>query len=586
MFWAGVVGVIGALSSILFRIAMSAVRKVLTGQDAEFVVIASSLPWWMRLAVPTVGGLSAGLVLVLGHRVLERSRSTDYMEAVVLGDGMVRARPTMVKSLSALLSIASGASLGREGPMVQLAAMLGSLTARVRGFPLPRRRLLVACGAAAGIASAYNAPISGALFVAEVVFGSIAMESLGPLIVSSVVASLTLRYAINAETVFEVHGFRLASPGELGAYVLLGFVAGAVAPWFLRALRKAEELFQKLPVPLWLRLGIGGAVVGVISIRFPSVWGNGYAVVNSLLHETWTWSMVAMVFVAKLAATSATVGSGAVGGVFTPTLFMGAAIGQLLAIPLHRLLPDATGAPQYYALVGMGCFLTATTHAPLMAILMVFEMTLDWAIIIPLTLGCVAAYFTARSIESESIYSRSLARKKGEKQEAPLETVHASDLMNSEPPRVLMSATFREVAEHFARGQHDNLFVVDATGRFRGAVPMRAMEAWLNDPDLQGWAIASDLLKDDFPAVTARTPLSELVERFSLHRANRIAVVDQETGALVGSVAKADVLLALAHGSGGQNGGAAGSQFRSPLVASRLGVTRKAHLIPGPHTHR
>lgn len=152
--------------------------------------------------------------------------------------------------------------------------------------------------------------------------------------------------------------------------------------------------------------------------------------------------------------------------------------------------------------------------------------------------------------------------------------------MNSEPPRVLMSATFREVAEHFARGQHDNLFVVDATGRFRGAVPMRAMEAWLNDPDLQGWAIASDLLKDDFPAVTARTPLSELVERFSLHRANRIAVVDQETGALVGSVAKADVLLALAHGVGVKTAEPPGVLPHRQTRLARAGQTRETAWQP------
>lgn len=552
--WACVIGVVGALTSLLFRGGTQWVAMLLTGHRGDFVEVALSLPWWSRLAIPALGALGAGIVLQHGTRMLGGKQSTDYMEAIVLGDGRIGARPTLVKSLSALLSISSGASIGREGPMVQLAAMVGSLLARVRGLPLPRRRLLVACGAAAGIASAYNAPISGALFVAEIVFGSIAMESLGPLIVSSVSASLALRYVASAQPIFAVGAFRLVSLWELGAYALLGVVAGLGGPWFLHLLRWAERLFRAIPGPLWLRMTLGGLVVGSISIASPQVWGNGYSVVDSMLHDD--WAMKALVFVAacKLAATAAAVGSGAVGGVFTPTLFMGAALGSAMAIPLHRMWPSSTGSPQAYALVGMGCFLSATTHAPLMAILMIFEMTLDYAIVIPLTLGCVVAYFVAYGVEKDSIYTKSL---KGARSEIPLSEVTVRDVMKPEPWTILVGASFSEVANLFARSRHEYLFVVTADGQFQGAIPLRAMEPWLQDPDLKPWAIAGDLVDPEFPSVSPDLGMQELLERFARHRGNRLAVVDSATTRkLLGSVAKTDVLLTLAHGIGSTPRGA------------------------------
>jgi CIC family chloride channel protein len=294
---------------------------------------------------------------------------------------------------------------------------------------------------------------------------------------------------------------------------------------------------------------LGGLAVGGISVAAPQVWGNGYGVVNSMLHDDWTWKAVVLVTAWKLTATAASVGSGAVGGVLTPTLFMGAALGTALGIPLHRIWPESTAAPQAYALVGMGCFLAATTHAPLMAILLVFEMTLDYSIVMPLTLGCVVSYFTAYGIEKDSIYSQSLG---GRKTEPSLAEVRVCDVMKDEPWKVLESASFGEVTARFAGSQQEFLFVVAADGAFRGAIPLRAMEPWLRDSDLEPWAIAGDIVDEAFPVVVPETELEDLLERFARHRGNRLAVIDgQVTRRLVGSVSKADVLLTLAHGIGG-----------------------------------
>lgn len=547
--WAGVIGLAGGLSSVLFRGAIHGFQWLLTGHSGSLVQIATGLSVEQRVLVPALGGLLAGAILHFGTRLLPGQSSTDYMEAVVLGNGVIRVRSTLVKSLSSLLSIASGGSIGREGPMVQLSAMLASLVGRMARLPTPRLQLMVACGAAAGIASAYNAPIAGALFVAEIVLGSISMESFGPLIVSSVLATITTRELLGGKPVYEIPTFEMVSKWELFPYLVLGLIAGATAPLFLRFLQKSEELFSKVNASPYARLALGGLVVGVLSIPSPEVCGNGYSVVTSILHSSWIWQALALLLVFKLLATGATVGSGAVGGLFTPTLFCGAALGALFGIPLHACLPDWTATSPAYALVGMGCFLAATTHAPLTSILILFEMTLDYAIVPPLMLACVTAYYVSCGIEKRSIYSDSLDRKREEAQSPSLEEIKVAGLMKPDPPVVLETAPFMEVAQMFAKYRHNFLYVVNRDHQFRGAIGIHDIKSVLNDPDLEHarCIIAVDLMRQRFPLLTPDMSLMDAMRVFSTHEGERIPVLDGQGQKLLGVVSKKDVLLTLAH---------------------------------------
>lgn len=409
VFWAALVGFCGALASVAFREVARLFEMLFTGQSTSLVQAAAGLEWWHRALVPMVGGLFAGWMLHLAGRTLTSPRAVDYMEAVLVGDGRIGFRATMFNSISSLLTIASGGSIGREGPMVQLAAMLGSKLGLLARAPIPRLRLMVACGGAAGIAAAYNAPISGALFVSEIVLGSTAMESFGPLVVASVTASATIHQFLGYGPVYEVPHVQFASNWELWIYILLGVLLGHLAPPFLALLDFAKSRFFRLDLPLYWRLALGGLIVGCISIFVPHVWGNGYSVVGQILYgQLFGWWLLA-ILAAKVLATSATVGSGAVGGVFTPTLFIGCAVGSLFGQLVHLLLPTHTSVPTAYALVGMGGFLAATTHAPLTSILMLFEMTLDYQIVLPLMLTCVTAHYAAKVYRrGESIYHGSL----------------------------------------------------------------------------------------------------------------------------------------------------------------------------------
>lgn len=547
LFWAGIIGFLGGISAIAFRHAIAGLQWMMTGHAGSFVAIASGLPWWERLIVPTAGGLTAGLVLQFGLKLTRHIPFNDYMEAIALGDGVVRSRPTLVKSCSSLFSIASGGSIGREGPMVQIASMLASLVGRFLTASPPRRRLLTACGAAAGIASAYNAPIAGALFVAEIVLGSIAMESFGPLVFASVVATLTVRTFYSAQPVFHVPTFNMVSGYELALFLGLGIVAGFLAPLMLRLLDLTKTAFAKWNGPTWLKLAVGGLAVGAVSIYTPQVWGNGYSVVSSILQTDWLWKTLVVVLLCKLIATAACFGSGAVGGVFTPTLFMGAAFGCLVGKLIHALFPVATAEPNAYALIGMGAFLAATTQAPLMAILMLFEMTLDYAIVLPLMIACVTAYYMARSISKRSVYSHALETDRQERRRFSLTETKVRELLKPAPPVVKLNASFAEICQMFHSSQHNKLYVIGDAQRLLGVIPLEAIRPHISDPDLATLVIAQDLLDESFPVTTADSSMASAVELFSHRMCERLPVVNNlQRRTLLGTISKTDILLALA----------------------------------------
>jgi len=545
--WAGVIGFCGALTSIGFRYATSELHKLLTGSSTSGLVESfMQLSWWARLTIPAIGGLLAGLVLYLGMRWRGDVTTTDYMEAVVLGDGKISTRRSLVKCLSAMFTIASGGSIGREGPLVQLSSLVASIAGRWRNWSTPRLRLLVGCGAAAGIASAYNAPIAGALFVAEIVLGSVAMEIFGPLVFASVIATLTARGFIGSDPIYAIPHFQLNSNWEILPYLLLGLFAGVVAPWFLRLLRASENLASRVSVPVYLKMLVGGIIVGALAIFHPEVCGNGYSTVNTILAGSQTWQLVAVILLFKVLATAATFGSGAVGGVFTPTLFVGASLGYLFGIASGHMPLSLTDNPSAFALVGMGAFLAATTHAPIMAIIMIFELTLEYQIILPLMLACVVGYYTSVGLEKRSIYTDALKRKGAGDYRHQLAELHVRDLLKPDPLTVSPTARFAEIGQKFIANRFNYLYVAEG-GRFVGAISLHDIKNYLNAPELAELIIAGDIVREDFPVIPPSASLSEALDCFARHVGERLPVVSSMDGnRLIGSLSKTDVILALA----------------------------------------
>src|ERR1019366_8454360 len=280
---AGGVGVIGGLVNIFFYYATESVSLFFLRQPGELVEVAEKMVPWQRVLTPTLGGLCAGLVLHWGLRMAGPLRSSNLLEVVVAGDGRLPLRSGIVKFLSSLVTIGSGGSIGREGGIVQLAATLSSKWGQVAKWPPYRLRLLVGCGAASGIAAAYNAPISGAVFAALIVLGNFSMNLFAPLVFASVVATMVSRSFFGIRPWYTVPPFEFTSLIQLPWFVFLGIVSGGMGAAFMKLLNQSEVAASKVRAPIYVKLALGGLVVGLIAIWFPGVWGNGYVVTNRIL---------------------------------------------------------------------------------------------------------------------------------------------------------------------------------------------------------------------------------------------------------------------------------------------------------------
>jgi CIC family chloride channel protein len=550
LIWAGLIGVLGALASDGFRKASELLQYVATGSSSAIITSFVGLTWWQRLTVPIAGGLLAGLTLWFGNRLFASVRqktTTDYMEAIVVGSGNISVRASVVKSVSALFSISTGTSIGREGPLVQLSSLAASLVSRILKMPIPQRRHLVACGAAAGIACAYRAPIAASLFVAEIILGTVAVESLGPLILASVVAAFVSQFLSGGEPLYKSPGFNLHTRWEIIPLCLVGIFLGLLAPGYLRCLRLAERLFSKVDVPVPCKLALGGAIVGALAILNPEVCGNGQGLLESLFHQNWVWSGIMAIILLKLVATAAAFGSGVVGGVFTPTLFIGAATGVLYGQTVHSLAPGLGADPAMYGFIGMGSFLAATTGAPLMAILMAFELTLDYSIVPYLMVNCVVAYYCSGIFEKRFMYGESLERKGAAFFKQQLAQVNLQDLVRIDPLTLPQNATFAQIAETFVQHRFQHIYIVDKENRLLGAISLHDVKTFLDRPELESVVIAADIMDEDFPRVSRTQGMSEALHKFSEANSERLPVVDNlHSKRLIGSISKTDIILHLA----------------------------------------
>jgi CIC family chloride channel protein len=543
--WAVLVGILGAGSSLLFEHVTAWLQYLFTAQQGGNLAVFDQLGPWRRLAVPTLGGLAAGVVLTLGQRYI-RQEATDYMEAITLGNGKVPVRSTLYRSLAALFSIASGEAIGKEGPLLQLSAMLASACGRFRRLPPARLRLLVACGAAAGIAAAFNAPIAAALFVAEIVLGSLAMETLGPLIFASAASIITLQTFGAAKPLYVLDKFHAPGVYEVLLLGVLGVACGLMACAFLRLLEQFKQIFAKVPLPLTIKLGLGGFVVGLIAIIHPEVTGNGYDVVKSLLNDQWFWQAVFLTLLFKMFATSVVFGSGAVGGVFTPTLMVGACTGFLCWQGFDTLFPSLHLQMAGFTTIGMGAMLAAATQAPIMSILMVFEMTLSYEIMIPLMLATVIGYYTVRGFGLQSLYAPHRRKTVKDVFSFPLEAITVADIMQTQPGTVPPNAPFDELARHFVTGGMDRQYVVDPDHRLIGVVRLEDLTDYLHSTALADSIIARDIAYEDAPTLGPEISLPQALVAFTQAREHELPVVRKKNCELLGTLSRNDLLLTLA----------------------------------------
>ena len=511
---AGCVGLIGGAINLVFTFLSDRFGALLW----SFPVTVQSIPSSVVIVLLTMGGgLLAGLFLHFGLHYIGRQGTTNFLEAVHVGDGRLPFRTAVVKGVSSLISIVSGASIGREGSITQLTATMASKWGQLLKWPPYRLRLMVACGAASGMAAAYNAPIAGAVFAAQIVLGNFAMNLFAPLVFASVVATIMSRSFLGQAPLYEVPAIDFTND-QLVWFLLLGVLCGLMAALFQKALRSSERWLGNTRWPIYLRLALGGLIVGLLTILFPGVIGNGYQEASQVLHgDVGVRQLLGLTF-ARFLATVIVVGVGTLGGIFTPTLFLGAGLGGLYYYGLDWCFDTPLLPIGAYALVGMGGMLAGTTHAPLLAMIMIFELTLNYSLMPPLMLTCVVATLIARSMHRANVYSEGLDLK-GFATSWETERIGAAtrrrigDLMLAPTVPLREVDSFETMTERFIKSTYHYLPVVDDDDRLKGIVALQDLKEYLTMGDHLTSVIAIDVMR---PPPLVLTPDQRLDEAMSI----------------------------------------------------------------------
>jgi CIC family chloride channel protein len=464
------VGLGGGLGAVAFRALIASASWLAFGVVGAFLekhVGAAGVV--LQLAL---GGAIAAFIAsrfapeAKGHGVPE------VMEAVALRGGIMRPRVIAVKALASATSIGFGGSCGREGPIVQIGSAIGSVIGQLSRAPAPIVRTLVACGAAAGISATFNAPIGGVFFASEVILGEFAPRSFAAIVVASVVSAVIGRSFLGNHPSFSAAGFALVSPMELPLYALLGVLAALWAMGFVNLLYATEDWFERLRVPPWSKGALGFAIVGVIGIWFPQVFGVGYDAIQQVFYSHVPAAHAFTLALLKPLATSLTLGAGGSGGVFAPSLFTGAFLGDGFGGLAHHAFPSWTGPAAAYGLVGMAAVFAAASEAPITAIMIVFEMSDDYTIILPLMIAVVIATLLGRKLLGSTIYERKLLRRGIDWQRIRnpkvFERVSVSQVMRMPPSIAHSDQTIRSLAAE--SGSTELALPVCAGDRFVGVV--------------------------------------------------------------------------------------------------------------------
>ncbi len=517
------------------------------GQGAPSLAYLRGLHWWWKLAIPTVGGLGVGFIVryfapeARGHGVPE------VMEAVAVRGGIIRKRVAAAKAVASALSIGTGGSTGREGPIIQIGAAIGSTIGRYVGLNPQRVKVYVACGAAAGIAAAFNAPLAGAIFAAEVILADFAVPRLGPVVVASVAGTTTSHALLGDTRAFIVPAYDLVSAWEFIPYLILGVLCGLMAVAFIKVLYRFEDTFDASPIPRVLQPAVGGLLVGAMSLAVPQVLGMGYETITGTVLGGGVWYALIGLALVKLLATSLTLGSGGSGGIFAPSLFLGATTGGALGHVVHSLFPDITAAHGAYALVGMGGLVAATTHAPITAILILFEMTGSYKIMLPLMLTCIGAVVLSARVHRESIYTEKLMRRginlRGGREINVLRNQKVSEVLREDVEIVRADAPLSALLSVAVDGPHSQFFVQDAEGRFLGVIHAAEVRRVFFDGNLSDLVIATDLVEAPTIHLVPEDTLDQAMRLFGQAGQDEIPVMSAEDrGKLLGVVSRTDCI--------------------------------------------
>jgi CIC family chloride channel protein len=546
MITALIVGLGAGFGAVVFRWLIGAI------QTFAFQTGPTLLGFLGRFAIvpiPAIGGLIVGLLVYYLAREAKGHGVPEVMEAMALRGGRIRPIVVVVKSLASSICIGTGGSVGREGPIVQIGSALGSTVGQMLHLSDARIRNLVACGAAGGIAATFNTPIAGVFFALEVIVGEFSVGYFSSVVVASVTASVIGQIFLGNIPAFPTPSYSLVSSWEFVFYAVLGVLASGVAVLFVRTLYRMEDLFERWPLVEPIKPAVGGLLIGVIGLFYPQIFGVGYETIELTLLGNIALSTALVFLFVKIVATSITLGSGGSGGVFAPSLFIGAMLGGAFGMVVNQIWPEITASPGAYALVGMSAAFSGAAHAPITAVIILFEMTGDYRIILPLMLTTVISTVLARHfLNQESIYTLKLSRRgirleRGHDIDV-MQAVQVGEVMTRNVDVVTSNMNLLELSEEFQRTAHHGFPVLDENGDLFGVVTLQDLRNALSRPNAEKLTVA-DIATRSVLTAFPDEPVWAALKRLGTRDVGRLPVVDRRNPRrLVGSIRRNDIVRA------------------------------------------
>ncbi len=544
-----IIGVLAGFSAIGIRALIEFISDIsFWGGEGTILQRIQATPWYWVLIIPAIGGLIVGPIIYFFAPEAKGHGVPEVMQAIFLKGGRIRPRVAVIKAFASAVTIGTGGSVGREGPIVQIGSSLGSTIGQFFKVPTNRMKTLVGCGAAAGIAAAFNAPIAGALFSLEIILMDFAVAQFSPIVISSVMATVVSHAFEGDFAAFQVPHYQLVSPQELFFYLILGILSGVFSYAFIKVLYAFEDWFDDLKkIPEYLRPLLGGIVIGAIGIFVPEIMGVGYDTINFALNGNLIWSAAVGLVFLKIFATSITLGSGGSGGIFAPSLFMGATLGVFFGGLMHQLFPTITASPGAYALVAMGGMVAGTTRAPITAIIIVFELTNDYHIILPLMITAIistiiSSYFTRESIYTLKLLRRGIAIKEGSDVNI-MKSIFIRSIYEKDFPVIHPQDNFNYVINKIVQTRGREFPVVNDNDEIVGVITVNTVKDFLFEKDeLKDVLIAADIMLPNLETVTLDDNCHTAIEKMRKLDFETLPVVENENSRkIVGIVTMKDI---------------------------------------------
>jgi len=545
---AALLGFLAGFASTFFRWMIEFFESIFSVKGFSLAGIPPQTHPFLLPLMPMLGGLFIGLICKYFPNAVKENGVHKVMYAVALNDGKVRKRTIASCAVTSSITIGSGGSAGREGPTVQIGAAVGSTIGQLLHLSTERMRVLVGCGAAAGIAASFNAPLAGVLFALEIILGDFAIHTFSPIIIASVIGTVTGRALEGNEVTFNVPVHELVHPTEIIFYLALGMLCGIVARLFTFMYFYIQQVFEeKLKTADIYKPAIGGLIVGMISIFMPQILGNGYDVMEQALTGQMFWGLAFLLVFMKIICTSITLGSGGMGGVFAPSLFIGAMVGTAFGSSVHFIFPTLSASAETYSVVGMGAVAGAVMQAPLTNILMLFELTNDYTLILPIMATCIAASYTYQRFTKHSIYMQNLLNKginiRHGREASIMNSIKVQDVMSTDITTIAQEMPFRKILETISYSKNFYFPVLDNRGDMTGILSFSDIREVIFEEQLGDLLVAGELANTKVYSLTPQQNLNEAMEIFSQLDVDQLPVVRSEDKLkVIGMLTRGDMM--------------------------------------------